>query len=161
MRSLKLLLVLALVAASGLQAQSTGRLTGTVTNEQGQPVASASVMLKGTRIGTLTGVDGKYVLPGLPTGAQTVVATLLGYGDATKEVNLAAGQTTVANFPLLVKAGQLEGIVAVGYGTQQKRTVPGAVATVRASQIAEMPTANAIKAIQGRVAGVDITNSGF
>ncbi len=161
MRAWRLLLALALLAPSGLHAQGTGRLTGTVTNEQGQPVASASVMLKGTRIGTLTGVDGKYVLPGLPTGSQTVIATLLGYGDATQQVTLNAGQTVVANFQLSVKAVQLEGIVAVGYGTQQKRTVTGAVATVKASQIAEVPTFNAIKAIQGRVAGVDITNSGF
>lgn len=160
MKSWKLVLALALVAATGLQAQSTGRLTGTVTNEQGQPVASASVMLKGTRIGTLTGVDGKYVLPGLQAGSQTVVATLLGYGDASREVTVAAGQTTVANFQLLVKAVQLEGIVAVGYGTQQKRTVTGAVSTVKASQIAEVPTANIVKAIQGRIPGVDITSSG-
>ena len=105
-------------ASRPLQAQSTGRLTGIVTNEQGQPVASASVVLKGTRIGTLTGADGRYLMPGIPSGSQTVVATLLGYGDATREVSVVAGQTTMANFQLIVKAVQLEGIVAVGYGTQ-------------------------------------------
>src|SRR5512143_437614 len=156
MRSLKLLLVLALVAASGLQAQSTGRLTGTVTNEQGQPVSSASVMLRGTRIGTLTGADGKYVLPGLPTGSQTVVATLLGYGDATRAVTIVAGQTVQANFQLTVKAVQLEGIVAVGYGTQQKRTVTGAIQTVKAAQLEQIATSDPMKALQGRVAGVEI-----
>lgn len=162
MRSWTFLLVLGLAVASAgrLQAQGTGRVAGTVRNEQGQPVASANVMIQGTRIGVVTGADGRYVIAGVPEGAHTVVASLLGYGDATQAVTVAAGQTVVADFRLTVKAVQLEGVVAVGYGTQQRRTVTGAVSTVRSSQIAEIPTSNAIKAIQGRVPGVDIVSSG-
>lgn len=160
MKQLKLLLVLALLAAATrVQAQSPGRVTGTVTNDQGQPVASASVMLRGTRIGTLTGVDGKYVLPGIPAGNQTLTATLIGYGDATKAVTVTSGETVVADFRLAVKAVQLEGIVAVGYGTQQKRTVTGAVSSVTAAQLTQIPTSDPIRAIQGRIAGVDVVQT--
>ncbi len=160
MKSLKLLLVLGLFWAGGAQAQSTGRVVGTVTNDQGQPVASASVVVQGTRIGVVTAPNGSYLIPGVPVGAHTMVATLIGYGDATQAVTVTAGQSVVANFRLTVKAVQLEGVVAVGYGTQSRRTVTGAVSTVRAAQIAEIPTSNAIKAIQDRIPGVDIVNSG-
>lgn len=161
MRSWTVLLALGLLAAAGgAQAQGTGRVAGTVLNDQGQPVASASVIVQGTRIGVVTGVDGKYLIPGVPAGARTIVASLLGYGDATQAVTVTAGQTVAANFRLTVKAVELSGVVAVGYGTQQRRTVTGAVSTVKAAQMAEVPTSNAIKAIQNRVPGVDITNSG-
>jgi TonB-linked SusC/RagA family outer membrane protein len=152
-------LVLVLFTAGRAPAQ-TGRITGTVTNEQGQPVASADVVVQDTRIGTLTDPDGRFVLTGVPVGTHPVVASLLGYGDATREVTVEADQAATVDFRLVVKAVQLGGIVAVGYGTQEKRTVTGAVSTVKQAQIAEIPTPNAVKAIQGRIPGVDIVNAG-
>ena len=162
MRATKLLLVLAIVLASvgRLEAQATGRVSGTVVNDRGQPITSASVVIQGTRIGTLTGPDGRYVLAGVPAGTHRIGASLIGFGDATQSVTVAAGETAVANFQLAVKAVALEGVVAVGYGTQQRRTVTGAVSTVKAQQIAEIPTSDAMKSIQGRVPGVDIVNTG-
>jgi TonB-linked SusC/RagA family outer membrane protein len=160
MRSCKIVLAIGLVAAVPLQGQETGRLTGIVRNEQGQPIASASVLVLGRGIGTVTAADGRYLLAAVPAGSQTVVAALIGYGDATQRVNVVAGQTATADFQLSVRAVQLEGITAVGYGTQQRRTVTGAVSTVNADQLAELPTFNAIKAIQNRIPGVDITNTG-
>ena len=159
MRSWKIFLALGLVAAVPLRGQDTGRLTGIVRNEAGQPIASASVVLQGRGIGTSTAADGRYLLVA-PAGSQTVVATLVGYGNATQRVNVVAGQTVTADFQLSVRAVQLEGITAVGYGTQQRRTVTGAVSSVSAEQLAELPTFNAIKAIQNRIPGVDITNAG-
>jgi TonB-linked SusC/RagA family outer membrane protein len=155
-----LLLVLGLFTAVNASGQNPGQITGTVTNEQGQPVASADVVVQDTRAWALTSPDGRYTLTGVPAGTHTVVASLLGYGDATHEVTVQPGQTVTADFRLVVKAVQLQGIVAVGYGTQEKRTVTGSVATVKSAQIAEIPTPNAVKAIQGRVPGVDIVNAG-
>jgi TonB-linked SusC/RagA family outer membrane protein len=152
--------VLALATAGSALAQTTGRITGTVTSETGQPVASASVLIQGTRIGTLTGVDGEYALSVVPAGRHTVVASLIGYGDATEQVDVTAGQVTVADFRLQVRAVALQGVVATGYGTQSRRTLTGSVGTVKAAQIAELPTSNAIKAIQGRIPGVDIISAG-
>ena len=162
MRARKLMLVLAsvLATASSVQAQGTGRITGTVMDESGAPVVSANVVVLGTRIGALSGADGRYVLNGVPVGARTVVATLIGYGEATQVVTVSATAPVVADFRLRVKAVELQGVVATGYGTQERRTVTGAVSTVRSAQISEMPTSNAIKAIQGRVPGVDIVNAG-
>ena len=153
-------LMLAVPAAGRLQAQETGQVAGTVTNEQGQPVATASVVVQGTRLAVATGLDGKYVIPEVPAGTRTVVARLIGFGVATQVVTVTAGQSVVADFRLSVKAIELQGPVVVGYGTQERRTVTGAVSTVQAAQIAELPTSNALKAIQGRVPGVDIVNAG-
>src|SRR5262245_57969617 len=163
MRVTELLLVatIGLCTVSHLEAQAGGRITGAVVNDQGQPIASANVVVQGTRIGALTGIDGKYVLANVPAGSHVVVASLIGFGDATQMVTVTAGEgAAVANFRLQVKAVALAGVVAVGYGTQERRTVTGAVSTVKAAQLAEVPTSNAIKALQGRVPGVDIVNAG-
>lgn len=155
-----LLPLLAIAVPARVQAQETGQVTGTVTNDQGQPVANASVVVQGTRLLVLTGTDGKYVLPDVPAGTRTVAARLIGYGVATHVVTVTAGQSASADFRLIARAIELEGPVVVGYGTQERRTLTGAVSTVTATQINELPTANAIKAIQGRVPGVDIVNAG-
>ena len=160
MRRWKVLITLALAAAGPLEAQTTGRVTGIVRNEQGQPMANANVVVQGTRIGTLSGADGRYQLSEVPLGRQTLVATLLGYGDATLEVDVTATTPVAADFQLSVRAVQLEGLVVVGYGQQERRTVTGAVGTVRSDQLTELPTFNAIKAIQNRLPGVDVTNAG-
>src|SRR5437588_2495699 len=153
-------LMLAVPGAGRLQAQETGQVAGTVTNEQGQPVAAASVVVQGTRLAVVTGLEWKYVIPEVPAGTRTVVARLIGFGVATQVVTVTPGQSVVADFRLTAKAIELQGPVVVGYGTQERRTVTGAVSTVKAAQIAELPTSNAIKAIQGRVPGVDIVNGG-
>src|SRR2546430_14987719 len=155
-----LALLLAVPGAGLLQAQETGQVAGTVTNEQGQPVATASVVVQGTRLAVVTDLDGKYVIPEVPAGPRTVVARLIGFGVATQVVTVTAGQIVVADFRLSVKAIELQGPVVVGYGTQERRTVTGAVSTVQAAQIAELPTSNALKAIQGRVPGGDIVKAG-
>ncbi len=160
MRSWRYVLTLALAAAGPLQAQGTGSVTGIVRNEQGQPIANASVTVRGTRIGAVTSENGRYLLTEVPLGKRVVVASLIGYGDAQQEVEVATAPPANADFTLLVKAVQLEGVVAVGYGQLQRRAVTGSMATVTADKIHEVPTFNAVKAIQDRVPGVDITNAG-
>src|SRR5438045_8583278 len=81
MRVCALLLVLA--AAAPLEGQATGQITGIVRNSDGQPTASATVMVRGTKLSTVTGPDGRYTLPEVPPGSYTVVAALIGYGFAT------------------------------------------------------------------------------
>ena len=84
-------LMLALAAAGPLEGQATGQITGIVRNRDGQPTASASVMVRGTRISGVTGPDGRYTLPEVPPGSYTVVASLIGYGFATATASVTAG----------------------------------------------------------------------
>ena len=112
-------LTLAVPGAGRLQAQETGQVAGTVTNEQGQPVATASVVVQGTRLAVVTGLDGKYVIPEVPAGTRTVVARLIGFGVATQVVTVTPGQSVVADFRLTAKAIELQGPVVVGYGERE------------------------------------------
>ena len=160
MKPWKLFWVLALAAAGPLEGQATGQIAGIVRNNDGQPMAYATVMVRGTKISGVTGTDGRYTLSEVPAGSYTVVAALIGYGFSTAMVSVVEGQVTQLDFALEARAVQLEGVAVVGYGTQEKRTVTGAVSTLTAAQLAETPTFNAIKAMQDRLPGVDITNAG-
>ena len=160
MKPWRLFWVLALATPGSLQAQATGQITGIVRNREGRATAAATVMVRGTRISGVTDTDGRYTLPEVPAGSYTVVAALIGYGFATATVTVEPGQVTQLDFALEARAVQLEGITVVGYGTQEKRTVTGAISTLNAEQLAETPTSNAIKALQDRLPGVDVTNAG-
>ena len=160
MKPWKLFWVLALAVAAPLEGQATGQITGIVKNNEGQPTASASVMVRGTRLSAVSGPDGRYTLAEVPPGSYTVVAALIGYGFATATTTVVAGQVVQLDFALEARAVQLEGVTVVGYGTQEKRTVTGAISTITADRLVETATSNAIKAMQDRLAGVDITNAG-
>ena len=160
MKPWKLFWVLALAAAGPLEGQATGQISGVVRNRAGQPTAFATVTVRGTRFSTVTGTDGRYTLPEVPPGSYTVVAALIGYGFATATASVEPGQVVQLDFALEARAVQLEGVTVVGYGTQEKRTVTGAIGTITADQLVETVTSNPIKAMQDRLAGVDITNGG-
>ena len=151
--------VLALVAAGNAMAQTTGRVVGTVTSEAGAPIPGASVFIVGTSMGTLTAEDGRYLLNNVPVGARQVRVNIIGFAELTRSVEVVANQAVTADFRLTTQAVKLEGIVAVGYGTQQRRTVTGAVSSVKAQQLSEISTSDPVKAIQGRVPGVEIVSS--
>ncbi|HEY8484305.1 MAG TPA: TonB-dependent receptor [Longimicrobiales bacterium] len=160
MKRLKLPLAFLLLAAGGAWAQEPARILGTVTTEGGQPIAGANVVVVGTGRGALTDAQGRYVINDVPAGTHQVTASLIGYASVTQQVTVVPGGSATLDFQLRAEAIQLEEIVAVGYGTQRRRTVTGAVSSVSAQEIIERPTSHALRAIQGRVPGVDIINAG-
>lgn len=133
---------------------TTGRITGLVTNEGGQPLSGVNITVVGTSIGTLTGEDGRYVLSAVPAGTYTVRASLIGYGEQTKQVGVAPGQTATLDFQLESQAIELAEIVAVGYGTQRRETVTGSVAAVTARELTQFPATTTSAALVGKVSGV-------
>lgn len=155
-----ILLALALCAVSTADAQAPGLVVGTVRSEAGQPISGANVLVVGVGRTAVTAADGAFTITGVPAGNHSIRVNSVGYAEATQQITVAGGQSVTVNFQLRPQAIQLEGLVAVGYGTQERRTVTGAVTSVQAEQLAEVPTSNAIKALQDRAPGVDITNSG-
>ncbi|WP_231463311.1 MULTISPECIES: TonB-dependent receptor [unclassified Pedobacter] len=117
-------------------------------------IPSVSVLVKGTTIGTQTDASGAYSISA-PANA-TLVFQYLGY--TSQEV--AVGNRTTVNVELQSSSQQLEQVVVVGYGTQRKVDVTGSVATVKGEEISKQASVNPISALQGKVAGVNITNSG-
>lgn len=160
MKRWALLLALALLPAGSAAAQSTGQVTGVVTDAAGAPVAGAAVAVQGTTRGDETGTDGRFTITQVPTGAQQVRVSKIGFAEQTKSVTVTSGQTAAVSFQLSAAVVQLEQVVAVGYGTARKQDVTGAVASVSSEAIKEIPTPSVGEALKGRIAGVDIeTNS--
>ena len=156
-------LVLLFVLISTLvQAQAqTGTVSGRVTDEKNAVVPGATVLIEGTTIGTAANSDGTYVISNVPAGPQTVVVSFVGYTTFRKSVTVVAGQTVQASASLSESATQLTEAVVVGYGTQRRQDVTGAIATVDTRQFVKGQVTNPEQLIQGKIAGVSITsNSG-
>lgn len=140
--------------------EASGRIMGTVTAEPTQqPVSGASVMIVGTSRGTLTNQSGQYVLTNVPAGTHTVRVQLIGHAPSETQVVVRAGAPTVANLTLTVQAVQLQEIVAIGYGTQRRGDLTGAVASVDMSAVEQSPVTSIDQILQGTAPGVQVTQA--
>lgn len=154
------LLLVALFAPGALGAQAaTGRITGVVTAEGGRPVPGANLLVAGTRLGAVADAEGRYTINNVPVGPQEVQARRLGFTAANRQVTVVAGQAVTADLQMTASAVQLQGVVTVGYGTQDRRTVTGAVSSIRSEDITQVISANPADAIKGRLPGVDVTTA--
>ena len=133
-------------------------VTGKVTNKlDGQPLAGATVSLKGTLVATQTDADGIFKLS-VPSTGSVLVVTYQGMLD--QELPVSPGVSTY-NVKLDSKAGSLNEVVVVGYGTQRKATLTGTISSVKAKDLENVPNGRVEQALQGRVSGVTILqNSG-
>jgi TonB-linked SusC/RagA family outer membrane protein len=155
-----LLAILTLAATAAVaQAQAGGRIAGRVSTDGGRSLPGIQVTVTGTTLGAVTDSGGQYNIRNVPAGSHSVLARGIGYASGTKPVVVAAGQTVILDFTLTTSAAQLNPVVVVGYGTQDIRSVTGAVSTVQAAQLKDVPTSDPMKALQGRVAGVEIVAS--
>jgi TonB-linked SusC/RagA family outer membrane protein len=151
-----------LLAAGSAAAQGTATVRGTVTDSTtGQPIENAFISIVGTTTRATTGVTGQYTLRNVPSGTATVRVQSLGHAPGERTVTLAAGDTATVDFALPQAAVLLGPVVVVGYGTQDRSQVTGAVATVSGTDIANSPIASMDAALQGKAPGVHVTqNSG-
>ena len=138
--------------APGAQVPVAGR----VTQANGEGLPGVTVVVKGGTIGTTTGGDGSFALE-VPDNSVLVFSFI---GFATREVSV-TGATKGLAVTLAEDQQKLEEVVVIGYGTQERVSVTGAIASVSGRDIATQPVADATQAIQGRAAGVTVTqNSG-
>ncbi|WP_372935380.1 SusC/RagA family TonB-linked outer membrane protein, partial [Mariniphaga sediminis] len=133
------------------QAQQSKKVSGKVTDPGGQPLPGVTVVVKGTTQGTVTNSDGDYSLSNISEGATLVFSFL---GMKAQEVAV-AGQSRI-DVSMEEETIGLEEVVAVGYGTVKKIDLTGSVGSISSETIAQKGSVNAMEAIQGRVAGVDI-----
>ncbi len=147
---LKCLLVLLLIPFA-MFAQNT--VQGTVVYGDGEPIIGAAVQVKGTTVGTITDFDGNFSLSA--SSDATLVISYLGF--VTQEVPL-KGRTNV-KVSLKEDTQALEEVVVVGYGTQKKVNLTGAVGVASADAIGARPVVTATQALQGLVPGLQITNN--
>ncbi len=153
--------LLAGAVALALPAQTQAQVTGTVTAaETGEPLATVQVSIEGTGIGGLTDERGRYLLVGVPAGAQVLLFQYLGFETVRREISVAAGQGAVEDVALVGTVLGLDELVVVGYGTQLRREVTGSVTSVPGVEIAQAAvTPNLQTVLQGRLAGVNVAES--
>ncbi|HET7186851.1 MAG TPA: TonB-dependent receptor [Gemmatimonadaceae bacterium] len=153
---------MALVPAAAPVTQAGGELTGTIAGrvtvaESGEPVYGAVVSVGGTRLRASTNVDGRYTIVAVPEGTQTLFVQRIGLARDSATVVVRTNETSVANFSLRALAVRLNEVVAIGYGTQTRRDLTGAVSSVTSDDISRTPVASLEQALQGRAAGVQVT----
>ncbi|MBC7922896.1 MAG: TonB-dependent receptor [Ferruginibacter sp.] len=145
--------IFALLFLSSFSVFAQKKITGKVTDgETKGGVPGAAVVVKGENKGTATDAEGNYSLD-VPTGS-TLVFSSIGY--AAQEI--AVGNQTVIDVTLAADIKALTEVVVTGYGTQSKRDITGAVATIDAKQLLTTPSTNLGQALQGKVAGVTVGN---
>jgi TonB-dependent starch-binding outer membrane protein SusC len=146
-----ILVVLSICFTNGIMAQFT--ITGNVkdkTTETGIP--GATVIQKGTTIGTITDVDGNYSLE-VMSAVDTLQFSYIGF----KTVTVPIIGRSVIDVSLEFDFEELDEVVVIGYGTQKKKVVTGSIATVTSEEISSLPVLRAEQAMQGRTPGVQVT----
>ncbi len=129
-------------------------VTGTVTDQDNNPLVGVYVVVQGTKTGVITDANGKYSIQ-VPDANASLVFSYVGFLSETVAV---AGQSVV-NVTMAPDIQALEEVVVIGYGTQRKEAVTGSVASVKGDVMQEVPSSNITQALQGRVSGVDMSQT--
>jgi len=135
--------------------QQTRTITGTVTDENKEPLIGVNVLIKGTTNGVITDLDGKFALSQVATGAILQVSYV---GYTPQEFTIDNNNTF--NITLREDSKSLEEVIVTGYSTQKKRDLTGAVAVVKTDEVENIVSSDVMQTIQGRVPGLFITQNG-
>lgn len=147
--------ILAFIFFSAFQTNANAQtVQGKVTDETGKPVPAASVTVKGTSRGTTTNDNGSFSI----SAASSDVLVISSVGFTTQEV--AVGNQSNISISLTSTNSQLEQVIVVGYGTQKRTNVTGAISTVNNKTLNEVPVVSVQQALQGRVPGLSVVNNG-
>lgn len=134
--------------------QQARTVKGTVIDNNGEAVIGASIKVDGTTNGTVTDLDGNFTLSNVPKNAILEISYI---GYTTQKINVAGKNIITVTLQEDNKA--LDEVVVVGYGVQRKSDVTGALAHLDSKDLTAMPVKDALEGMQGKTAGVDITNS--
>ena len=145
---LALLLVLPVAFGAGAQDVSPARVSGTVVDQQGMPIVGAGVVVRGTQTGSVTDLDGRFTV--MAAKDATLTVSFIGY--TTREVPV--GTQTDIRIVLAENVQSIDDVVVVGFGTQKKETVTGAIGQLSGKELMRSPVTNISNALVGRIAGM-------
>lgn len=150
-----ILLTLSQVISAGISldnpSQQEKKITGKVVDKTGTPIPGVSVAIKGTTIGMITDNQGSFSMI-LPEGAKTLSFSFVGMNPLSVEV----GNQTILNVTLEESSIGLDEVIVIGYGTQKKSHLTGAISKVTNKGLEQIPTSRAEEALVGKVSGVNI-----
>lgn len=148
-----LFLMTLFVLQSTLSLAQNRTVTGVVVDEKDEPIIGANVTVKGTSKGTITDLDGKFVISA-PTNAKLLEVSFIGYNTQTVTIT---GKTL--QIKLTESAIALDEVIAIGYGSAKKGNVTGAIAKVNAEKLEDRATTNIASSLQGQLAGVEVRST--
>lgn len=152
MKKVMLFMALLLISIGFLNAQ-VSQVKGTVVSEEdGLPVVGASVLVKGTTVGTVTDIDGNFTISGVPEDGKVIVVSFIGLQSQELAIE------PVMNVVLKADAEVLEEVVVVAYGTQTARTVTASVSSIRSDALKDVPNTSLDQMMQGRASGLNVTS---
>jgi TonB-linked SusC/RagA family outer membrane protein len=153
MRKLLAAIILSFICFGVIHAQETRRITGKVSS-QSESLPGVSIVIKGTSSGTVTDMDGNFSI----SAKSTDVLVFSYVGFKTDEVTV--GNQNVLDILLTEDIVGLEEVIAVGYGVVKKKDLTGAISTVKGEELAKRNVSNLTQALQGQLAGVQVTSNG-
>ncbi|WP_413614369.1 carboxypeptidase-like regulatory domain-containing protein [Flavobacterium sp. N502536] len=148
-----LFLFLLLTTCKVMYGQDIITVKGVVTDAQNMPMPGATVSEKGTKNATVTAMDGDYQIKVKPNAV--LVFSFIGTKSKEEQVK----NRTLINIKLLDDANNLDEVVVVGYGTKARKDLTGAISSVKGQELAKIPVQNVAQALQGRIAGMQVTMS--
>ena len=149
-----LLMVCLLLAASPAFSQ-TKTVTGKVIDGIGEPLIGVTVQVEGTGTGVITDIDGNYSVGNVPDDATLIFSYV---GMLSQKISV-SGQSVI-NVTMQDDTQQLEEVVVIGYGSAKSKDLTAPIEVVKEAELINVPTSSPMSALQGKVAGVNITNSG-
>lgn len=137
----------------------TGSISGKVLDDTNLPIPGATVQVTGTQFLTGTDNDGNYRITGLTSGTYTITVKYIGFANQSMQATIGTGNV-VLNFNLKGDSQNLNEVVVIGYGTAEKKSLTGSIATVSSKDFQKGTITTPEQLIQGKVAGVNIVNNG-
>jgi TonB-linked SusC/RagA family outer membrane protein len=128
---------------------------GRLVDNTGAPLAGASIVVKGTPRGTSTNAAGEFTINASP--GETLDISMVGFQSVSVKI---ASANSEINLQLQLKSGPVDEIIVIGYGTQKRSNITGAISSVNSKTVKELPVASVSQALQGRVPGLQVTNNG-
>lgn len=155
MYRLSTFLMLLLALAGAVHAQNK-TITGTVTDKStGMPIPGVTILLKGTTRGTVTKPDGSYSLQAEINNSAILIFRAVSYDEIAQTI----GASGVLNISMTTGSSSLSEIIVVGYGTQKKANLTGAVSAITSKELKDRPVTNVASALQGTMPGVTVTQT--
>ncbi|HRP30397.1 MAG TPA: TonB-dependent receptor [Agriterribacter sp.] len=137
---------------SGVESQEY-KVSGTIINQQGEPLAGASIIEKGTSNGVTSNDNGRFTIS---VKDQSAVLQVTSVGYINQEVRITSGELTIM---MSTEDNSMTSVVVVGYGVQKKSDITGSISSVKGGDLTKLPTQRVDQALQGRAAGVMVQNT--
>jgi len=158
-RFIQLLFVTTLFFCSFVAEAQQGSLKGKISDRNGEPLVGATVVVNATTVGTVSDINGNYTLEKVPSGEILVNTSFVGYFTKSTKIKVEAGKVATMNVTLEEDNQNLADVVVIGYGTQKKSDLTGAVSSVKTEELMKIPSGNLEGTLQGKVAGVSINQT--